>query len=194
MKNLTGLKTGGVLMNSREELIKLVADCSMHFFDKRKHCCSESIMLVFTSVFPGSLSPDDAVRLGSGLCQGIGGAGCICGALGCSVMLLGYYLGPDQPAGVSRRKLKSLSEKMHNRFKNKFKSTCCRVLTKNVKNNRKAHHENCKKLTGTAAEILTDIVLKARPELEKSANFEYLSNCGSKKKGLFNKMLVSLKN
>ena len=181
-------------MSKKESLIKLIGECSMHHFDKRKYCCSESIMLVFTSVFPGSLSPDNAVRLGSGFCEGIGGAGCICGALGCSVMLLGFYLGSNQPGGVSSRKLRSLSEKMHNLFKNEFKSTCCRVLTKNVKHNRKAHHENCKKLTGTAAEILTEIVLTARPKLEKSANIEYLSNCGSKKNGLFSKMLKTVKN
>lgn len=52
----------------------------------------------------------------------------------------------------------SLTNELHNRFKEKYKSTCCRVLTKDVEWGSPEHSKNCEKLVGGAVEILEDIL------------------------------------
>jgi len=80
------------------------------------HSCSESVILALKN--HGIDIPDAILKSVSGLRTGIGGRGCICGALMASVLVAGYLDKAD------------ISADLHDKFKNQFKSTCCRVLTR----------------------------------------------------------------
>lgn len=53
--------------------------------------CSESVIYAIKKHFDLDLS-DDAIAMSSGFPWGLGGGGCICGALAGSTMCIGYFL------------------------------------------------------------------------------------------------------
>jgi len=88
--------------------------------------CAESIFLAFRERVAPELSPD-TVRMATPFGGGLGYAGCLCGALTGAVMILGILEGRTS-VDVSRKRPYALSKELHNRFMDKFGSTCCRVL------------------------------------------------------------------
>ena len=80
------------------------------------------------------------------------GVGCLCGAIAGAQMIIGAQYGRDNKYGnenIARAKAKELAQK----FMEKHKATCCRVLTRGMEfsgPNRKAHCTNmvddCQKL------------------------------------------------
>lgn len=59
--------------------------------------CSESVIYAIRKNFEIDLS-DDAIAMSSGFPWGLGGGGCICGALAGGTMCLGYFFGRKTPA------------------------------------------------------------------------------------------------
>ncbi len=159
---------------SQEETVGLVAERVANCYAKHKLCCSESIMYVLSKAFPCALSGREAVQLGAGYCHGIGGAGCSCGALTGAVALLSYYLAPHADDGLKKRQFRKCIKEMHDQFKDRFRSTCCRVLSKKPKEGQRRF--SCKDLTVGAAEIATHLLLKARPELLNSTEIDFLKS------------------
>jgi C_GCAxxG_C_C family probable redox protein len=72
-------------------------------------------------------------------------SGCVCGALAGAELVLGLIYSKD--VSIARQK----SSEMHNRFKEKFKATCCRVL-KGKETGR------CSEFVVGAIEILEEII------------------------------------
>lgn len=60
-----------------------------------------------------------------------------------------------------------LSKEIHNKFKEKYKSTCCRVLIKDYKFGSKEHIERCTRVTGDVWEIVMETVLENQGLLAK---------------------------
>ena len=54
---------------------------------------------------------------------------------------------------------------LHNAFKAANGATCCRVLSKKVKHDKKAHFKQCADLTADATEMAALLILNKRPEL-----------------------------
>ncbi len=131
-------------------------------------------MAVLNKSLKGGLSSEMAIRMGSGLCHGIGGSGCACGALTGAVMAMGLFLGRSTPGFGNGKKIRLISGKFHNGFKMRFGATCCRVLTKNLKNGSKEHISVCAKYTGWAAGAAAAIILEKKPELILAADLSYL--------------------
>jgi len=52
---------------------------------------------------------------------------------------------------------------LHDNFRMIHGATCCRVLTKNVKNDKKAHFRQCAELTANSAEMAARLVLSENP-------------------------------
>ena len=76
------------------------------------------------------------------------------------------------PAGkVARGQTKEL----HDLFRKRFSSTCCRVLTRNIRQDPKAHYRQCATFTGAAAEMTARLILQQRKELLASVDSRYLS-------------------
>ena len=103
---------------------------------EKGYSCSESILYGLREA--GAEIPDALIDAVAGLRSGIGGSGCVCGALMGSVLALGYLAGKKEKGRVG-----SQSAELHNKFKEKFKSTCCRVLTRKFDFNSRERKEFC---------------------------------------------------
>ena len=73
---------------------------------------------------------DDAIAMSSGFPWGLGGGGCICGALAGATMMIGYFFGRTTPGDPKINKCFALTNELHDFFKEYCGATCCRVLTK----------------------------------------------------------------
>src|SRR5210317_1202515 len=105
-----------------EDIIKLVHQRAENLYKNYKLCCSESLLLVLNHGFNGGLTSEQAKQLGAGFCGGMGEAGCTCGALSGAIMGLGLLVGPHAKNGLGKKKFRTLSKKMHDRFHEQFSS------------------------------------------------------------------------
>lgn len=158
-----------------EGLVQLAGARAANFYDTHKLCCSEAVIVTVNQGFGGGLSPAAALQLGAGFCHGMGGAGCACGALSGAVAAMGLLMGPHGRDGCTKKKFRALVREMHDRFRERFGATCCRVLSKKVKHDKQAHWANCLQLTSGGAEIAVRLLLEARPELANTADRNFLA-------------------
>lgn len=161
--------------HEKEELVQLAVARAANFYDTHKLCCSEAVIVTLNQGFRGDLSPQAALQLGSGFCHGMGGAGCTCGALSGAVASMGVLLGPHGKDGCKKKKFRAAVREMHDRFRARFRATCCRILSKKVKHDKQAHLANCLQLTKGGAEIAVRLLLEARPELVNTADRHFLA-------------------
>lgn len=79
----------GTLAEKAEFIASRSYECGYH--------CGESVVRAINEV-AGTPLPPEVMRMASGFCEGLGGSGCICGALAGSVMAAGLLAG-RQDAG-----------------------------------------------------------------------------------------------
>lgn len=155
-----------------EEISRLCGLRAENIYSARGYCCAEAVLVALNGAFRGELSPEMAARLGSGFCHGMGGAGCVCGALAGAEIALSLFLGPRQAGGMEKKAFqKQVAWAMHDRFRDRFAATCCRVLLKRRKEKEGA---SCLELTRGAAEIAAALLLDLRPELVRRIDREFL--------------------
>lgn len=159
-----------------DEIISLARERAENLFSARGLCCSESVLYVLNDGFSGGLAPEMVIRLGAGLCHGMGG-GCSCGAMSGAQVGIGLLLGPRQQPGRDKKEFELICKEMHDRFKERFGATCCRVLLKKGKEKKGA---SCRELTGGGAEIAAGLLLAKRPDLADRVNREFLERRESK--------------
>lgn len=133
-----------------QDLIMLSRNKAGEYF-KQGFNCSESLFRAYLDILPNDFSPEVA-RIASTFGGGLGRSGCSCGALTGAELVLGMLVGRDTNADDLDR-IYELSGELHNRFKDKFGSTCCRVLNKEDYQSQD-HLRRCLKITGGAAMIL----------------------------------------
>ena len=167
-------------------IVELAGQRAANIFTARGYCCSETVIVVINQGFRGDLSPEMAVRLGSGFCHGMGGAGCTCGALAGAEVAISLFLGPRQPGGMKAREFDKVAKEMHDRFRARFSATCCRVLRRRRKEKNGA---TCKELTVGGAEIAAGLILEQRPELAPKVDLDFLGTRESKVGVLAKKLL-----
>ena len=127
--------------------------------------CSETVLKVICENFATEL-PDDIVSLASAFPHGVGGSGCICGALVGGTMCLGMFFGRSAAKEDDKvKKAMELSNELHNLFKKKLKAACCRVLTKNLERGSPEHKRQCARIAGRVTEETAKIIIR-----EKGAN------------------------
>ena len=168
-----------------QEIIKLAGERAANIYDARGYCCSESVIWTINGAFGGGLDPDLAVQLGSAFCHGMGGAGCSCGSLSGSEVAISLFLGWREEGGLKKKKFEKVAKEMHDRFKERFHVTCCRVLLKRRKTKNGA---TCKELTLGGAEIAAELILLNRPELADTIDFDFLQARESKAGNLARKL------
>ena len=118
--------------------------------------CSEAVLRAYLDLLPGSFSPEVA-RFASVFGGGMGRSGCSCGALTGSELVLGMLIGRDN-LDEKLDSIYSLSGILHDRFDEKFGSTCCRVLNPGGDFESKDHLRRCLKITGGAAMMLAEFL------------------------------------
>lgn len=119
------------------------------------YSCSES--MIKWAIDEGLVS-EDILPLATPFSGGMG-VGCLCGAVAGAQMILGAQFGRENKAGnenIARKKAQELMQ----RFMEKHKATCCRVLTRGMEfsgPNRKAHCTNmvddCQKIVEELTQV-----------------------------------------
>ncbi len=117
--------------------------------------CTESIVHAINEMLENPLN-SAALRMATGFGGGVGHAGCMCGALTGSVMILGLFKGRADP-GQAREPVYDLAQDFHNRFLNEYGATCCRALNLH-KFDSPDHLRRCLKLTGGTAKLLMEFI------------------------------------
>ncbi len=117
--------------------------------------CAESILKAFMDTHFTDM-PSSITKLATPFGGGLGRAGCICGALAGSSMVIGLAKGRAS-ADEDKDLVYGLSKEFQERFQDKFGATCCRVLngTDFVS---KEHLKKCLKITGTTGVLLSDFL------------------------------------
>ncbi|MDF1578392.1 MAG: C-GCAxxG-C-C family protein [Desulfobulbales bacterium] len=157
-----------------DELAELAGRRAENYFQEHRLSCSEAALLVINSGFGGDLSADQVLRLGSGFAGGIGGSGCVCGALSGAVMALGLFLGPVCPNGLGKRSFRKLVAAYHEAFREESGAVCCRDLIADFRKDRKGKGAFCRELTGRSTGEAVRLILRHRPELAEKADREFL--------------------
>jgi len=122
---------------------------------KEGYNCAEAVLRAFNAELGLGLG-EDALKMGSGFGGGLGHAGCVCGALAASVMVLGALQGRVDHR-EDREPVYRLSEEFHRRFSEAFGGTCCRALNPHAYETRE-HLRHCLKITGSTAELLMGFI------------------------------------
>ena len=107
---------------------------------------------------------DDAIAMSSGFPWGLGGGGCICGALAGGTMCIGYFFGRSTPGDAKVKRCFTLTNELHDFFKENCGATCCRVLTKGKEKNSPERKAQCTTFVALTVKKVAEIIIR---ELEK---------------------------
>ncbi len=163
-----------LLNRKAEALIEQIKRRSENLILTKQLMCAESVLVVLNQGLGGGLPPEMAVRLASGLPEGLGGSGCVCGALSGGVLSIGLFLGREGPGLRNGKQVMNSAKVLRDQFKDCFDATCCRVLTKGLKRGSKDHFQQCSIRAGFSAEMSARIILQKKPELIPQADHSYL--------------------
>lgn len=153
------------MRQAREDaLAQAVGQNAAALFAHRRLLCAEAILVALNETFGAPLTEDQAVGLAAGLTAGLGDRGCLCGAVAGACLAVGALCAAGNHA-ATRAAVRRESAAIHEAFVRRHKSACCRVLTKPVKDDPKAHAAQCAALTGFGAELAVRAILRLRPEL-----------------------------
>lgn len=162
------LKQGGMLESVlscstavENEVPHLLGERAGILFASKKMCCSEAALVVLNEFFQGGLSGEQAVRIGSAFCGGMGNAGCICGALSGAEAGLGLVLGVGSRADFSQKKVRALAKELHDRFTAQSGSACCRALIEPFGKDQTGRRDNCRRLTELATAIAATLIMES---------------------------------
>jgi C_GCAxxG_C_C family probable redox protein len=128
--------------------------------------CAEAIVKAFNDLYNNPMDPN-VVRMATGFGGGLGHAGCMCGALAGSAMILGVLKGRND-SSESRDPAYELTNEFHDRFESKFGATCCRVLN-TYEFDTPEHLKNCLKITGGTAKLLMEFLQEKNILAEENA-------------------------
>lgn len=153
--------------DQREEaIIKEAREKAESLYRDRDFLCSEAVFTVVND-YLGRPVPAEAVKMASGFPVGMGAAGCACGALSGGIMALGLKFGRTEPRAEMPDMFR-VSKELHDEFKKKLRSTCCRVLIKKFEFGGPEHLNQCVYITGQTAEMVMKKILSAERQEQDS--------------------------
>ena len=159
---------------SIEALIQDLKERSRDLYLSRRLLCSEAVLVTLNNGLNGGLSEDQAVAIAAPFAIAMGDSGCICGALSGAVVACGLFLGSNG-AYSNRWAMRECARYLHDEFKKVNGATCCRVLSRNVKDDKKAHFLQCADLTTEATGMAARLILEKRPDLLLQADKAFLA-------------------
>jgi C_GCAxxG_C_C family probable redox protein len=162
------------LNSSAEALIGRIRNRARNLYETKQLLCTEAVVSAMNQELKGGLSDAQATAMAAPFSVAMGESGCLCGALSGAVLSSGLLLGQKHPY-CHRKTMREASRQLHDAFKAANGATCCRVLTKEVRHDKKAHFQHCSELTAQAAEMAARLVLKKRPELVAGVNYVFLN-------------------
>lgn len=144
-------------MNTEIHLPELKKDASQAFHSG--FACSESVIFAIRKHFALEMS-DDAIAMSSGFPWGLGGGGCICGALAGGTMCIGYVFGRTVPGDSKVQTCFRLTQELHDSFRNSCGGTCCRILTRGMEKQSPERKAQCTAFVGHTVEKVAEILLR----------------------------------
>ncbi len=171
-----------------EELIDQIKERARSLYLTRQLLCTEAVVAALNQALDGGLTDDQVICMAAPFSEALGGSGCLCGALSGAVMASGLFLGKDRPYR-HRREMRKSARQLYNTFKAWHGATCCRVLSKTVRHDRKAHFQQCADFTADATEIAARLILEKRPDLLKSANSRSLAKQQPPSTGVLSRLI-----
>lgn len=138
------------------DAVQVARDRAEELYRSGQYLCSEAVLVV-ANEYLGHPMPDAMVRLASGFPVGIGMSGCVCGAIAGGVMALGLKLGRSTPREETPG-LFAASNELHDRFKTRRRSSCCRILISKVEFGSPEHIDQCVAITGEVAADVIEIL------------------------------------
>ncbi len=147
-----------------------VESLAKYYFNNGLYC-SEALLKAFNETYDLGLPPN-AYKIATGFGSGMGETGCACGAVTSCVMVLGLVVGRNHKS-ESEAIVFDAVKSLQTAFKSEFKSTCCKVLTREFIWGSKEHTSQCEYIVGMAA-MMTQKLLET--ELK-----DYLPEGGARK-------------
>ena len=145
------------MTNQRSNYVETVKKTAEDYFRKGEFFCSEAVVQTMNDAL-GRPYPEDVVKLASGFPIGLGKAQCLCGAVSGGEMALGMVYGRVHGEAMNPKMLEKAKE-LHDFIKSEYKSTCCRVITRQWEGDHFAspeRKEHCIHITGRVAEWVTE--------------------------------------
>ena len=136
---------------------KKFVDLASKYFLNEGYSCSESFA---KSAVEMGLANDEIISIATSFSGGMG-SGCLCGAVAGAQMIIGLLHGKtkDNTARV-------LAREFYQKFVEKHKVTCCKVLTKNFGDfHSKERKEHCANMVYESAKILDEILENAKEKV-----------------------------
>lgn len=166
----------------------LIGERARNLFLSRQMYCSEAVLVTLNQGLGGSLEEYQALALAAPFSEGVGNSDCMCGALGGALMALGLLIGGKTPAR-RRATVQKASGDLMERFKTRFGSSCCRVLSKKNTSDSKSRFDRCSQLTALAAALAAESVFEHRPGLVHVVDFCFLNVRDSALEGFLKKAI-----
>lgn len=132
--------------------------------------CSEAILKAFNDDYDLGLTKE-WYKIATAFGVGLGGSKCCCGCVTGSAIVLSLVTGRNT-AEESEDPAFTVANQLHDRFKQQFGATCCRVLTLKVEWLSPGHIAQCAVYVRGAAEITRAILenqLQRNPKLAPAA-------------------------
>ncbi|MGL4739015.1 MAG: C-GCAxxG-C-C family (seleno)protein [Cellulosilyticaceae bacterium] len=139
--------------------LNVIRETAENYYREGDFYCSEAIIKTIKDVFKPSVS-DEAIAMASGFPVGIGGSGCTCGAVSGGVMAIGLLFGRQEAKDPKVTKAMALSGELHEIFRTKNQTLCCRILTKGMTLGSDVHMEQCIRFTGEIAYETAKIICR----------------------------------
>ncbi len=124
---------------------------ALNYF-KNGFSCSESI--VQTAIDEGLC--DKSLLSAATAFSGGMSSGCLCGAVAGAQMVLGALFGKNNSQG-NEETARAMAKDFIDKFKQKRKATCCRVLSAGFDFHSPERKQNCAQLVSECAEILEEL-------------------------------------
>lgn len=156
------------ITNKKEELIDRVQVNAEELFRNGTFFCSEAVVQTINELL-GKPYDENVVKLASGFPIGMGKSGCLCGAVSGGQMALGMAYGRVQGEPM-QDKMFEKAKALHDYIIDEYKSTCCRVITREwtgdaFKSEERKKH--CFKITGKVARwIANDFIENGQVEVK----------------------------
>ena len=162
-----------ILPPETEKFCDRIGSRAENLFLTHQYYCSESVLLSLNHALGGGLSEEQAVGMAAPYSMAMGESGCACGALNGGILAIGLFTGM-RGAFRLRRLSRRLAREFHDQFKAEFGSACCRILTRKVKSDPRAHRLHCARMTAWTAAAAARLLVAQYPELDQKGDMTYL--------------------
>ncbi|MBI2128881.1 C-GCAxxG-C-C family protein [Candidatus Woesearchaeota archaeon] len=119
------------------------------------YSCTEAVLHAMKQT--GHPVTDEVLRSATGFRAGIGGSGCICGAISGATMAIGLHYGRSEKSEDSK-KANDLSKHIYDKFEEKYSVTCCNLLTADYKFDSPERKNLCSEIVAYVAGELDKIL------------------------------------